>query len=121
MRHAAEQLPIAHEALGDMIRGQDWGGMTSAYMNYPTGLDFCPLLEGLERDHCQCPHWGYVIEGEIVITYKDGSEEPAVAGDMFYWPPWHSVRVTEDAEFVLFSPQHEHTPVMDHVNDKLAG
>ena len=29
MRSATEQLPIAHEALGEMIRGQDWGGMTT--------------------------------------------------------------------------------------------
>jgi hypothetical protein len=33
-----DDLPIAHEALGEMIRGQDWGGMTSAYMQYPTLL-----------------------------------------------------------------------------------
>ena len=32
MRNAIEQLPIAHEATGEMIRGQDWGGMTSAYI-----------------------------------------------------------------------------------------
>ncbi|NQV07648.1 hypothetical protein HQ535_13970 [bacterium] len=49
MKSNVETLPIAHEALGEMIRGQDWGGMTSAYMQYPTGLDFCPLLQGLER------------------------------------------------------------------------
>ena len=52
MKSNVENLPIAHEALGEMIRGQDWGGMTSAYMQYPAGLDFGPLLEGLERDHC---------------------------------------------------------------------
>jgi hypothetical protein len=55
MKSNVEALPIAHEALGEMIRGQDWVGMTSAYMGHPSGLDFGPMLEG---DHCQCPHWG---------------------------------------------------------------
>jgi hypothetical protein len=50
MKSNGEALPIAHEALGEMIRGQDWGGMTSAYMEYPTGLDFGPMLEGLVGD-----------------------------------------------------------------------
>ena len=40
MRTTIETLPIAHEKLGEMVRGQDWGGTTSAYMEYPTGLDF---------------------------------------------------------------------------------
>jgi hypothetical protein len=29
------------------------------------------------------------------------------------------VRVNRDAEFVLFSPQHEHTPVLDHIRRKM--
>ena len=74
MKSNVAELPIAHEALGEMIRGQDWGGMTSAYMQYPTGLDFCPLLEGLERDHCQCPHWGFVLQGQITTTDVSGKQ-----------------------------------------------
>jgi hypothetical protein len=35
---------------------------------------------------------------------------------MFYWPPFHTVRVAKDAEFVLFSPQQEHTPVIVFFN-----
>jgi hypothetical protein len=30
------------------------------------------------------------------------------------------VRVERDAEIILFSPQVEHTAVMDHILDKLA-
>ena len=32
MKSNAKDLPTAHEALGEMVRGQDWGGTTSAYM-----------------------------------------------------------------------------------------
>jgi hypothetical protein len=53
MKSNIEDLPIAAEDLGEMIRGEEWGGMTSAYMQYPAGLDLAPLLKGLERDHCQ--------------------------------------------------------------------
>ena len=97
MRTTIETLPIAHEKLGEMIRGQEWGGMTSAYMQYPTGLDFCPLLEGLERDHCQCPHWGYVMEGRIRVNYEDGTEEVVGAGEIYYWPSGHTVVVEADS------------------------
>jgi hypothetical protein len=27
--------------------------------------------------------------------------------------------VTRDAEFVLFSPQHEHTPVLEHIRRQI--
>jgi hypothetical protein len=39
---------------------------------------------------------------------------------MFYWPPGHTLRADEDAEFVLFSPEHEHGAVLDHVKQKVA-
>jgi hypothetical protein len=40
---------------------------------------------------------------------------------MFYWPPGHTVKVNEDAEFILFSPQHEHTPVLEHIGRQVNG
>ena len=39
----------------------------------------------------------------------------------FYWPPGHNVLVEADAEIVMFSPQHEHTRVIDHMRAKVAG
>jgi hypothetical protein len=119
MRDPVEQLPIAHEALGEMIRGQDWGGMTSAYVNYPTGLDFRPLLEGLERDHCQCPHWGYVIEGRVRVNYEDGSEETVSAGELYYWPAGHTIVVDDAVRMVEFSPHDQMSDVLAHAVAKL--
>ena len=119
MRTSVDQLPIAHEALGDMIRGQDWGGMTSAYMNYPTGLDFCGLLEGLDGDHCQCPHWGYVIEGRVRVNYQDGSEEVVRAGELYYWPAGHTIFVEDAVRMVEFSPHDQMSEVLAHVVAKL--
>ena len=119
MKSNVEDLPIAHAKLGEMVRGQDWGGMTSAYMQYPTGLDFCPLLEGLERDHCQCPHWGFVIEGRIRVDYEDGAEEFVGAGEVYYWPSGHTIVVEEAVRMVEFSPHDQMSAVLAHVVGKL--
>ena len=119
MRSNVKDLPIAHEALGEMIRGQDWGGMTSAYMEYPAGLDFGPLLEGLEGDLCQCPHWGFVIEGSIRVSYSDGSEELVGAGQLYYWPSGHTVVVEEPVKMVEFSPHDQMSQVVANVVGKL--
>lgn len=61
------------------------------------------------------------MEGELTDTYADGTREIVDGGDLFYWPPGHTVRVGADAEVILFSPQHEHGVVMDHMRKKMAG
>jgi hypothetical protein len=62
-----------------------------------------------------------MISGELVVAYTDGTEETCVGQDLFYWPPGHSIRVVDDAEVILFSPQIEHGSVMDHMLAKMAG
>ena len=78
-------------------------------------------LQGSEGDLCQSPHWGYLIEGEITVTYSDKQEETISAGDLFYWPPGHTLRVGKDAEIILFSPQAEHCKVVNHLHSQLCG
>jgi hypothetical protein len=119
MKTNVNDLPTAHESLGEMIRGQEHGGMTSAYMQYPAGLDLRPLLEGLEGDHCQCPHWGFVIEGSIRVYYQDGTEELVSAGEIYYWPPGHTVVVEEAIRMVEFSPHDQMSQVLNHVVGKM--
>ena len=84
------------------------------------GTDLAPLLEGLDHDACHGPHWGYMIAGDVVVSYTDGTAETCTTGQLFHWPAGHSVRVEQDAEIILFSPQVEHTAVMDHILAKLA-
>jgi len=119
MKSNLKDIPIANAALGEMIRGQEWGGMTSAYMEYPAGLNFTPLLEGLEGDLCQCPHWGYVMEGKIRVDYADGSEETVGAGELYYWPSGHTVLIEEDVKMVEFSPHDQMSQVVANVVSKL--
>lgn len=95
------------------------GTMAGEYFSLKEGTDIAPLLKGLQQDLCQSPHWGYVIEGEVVLSYSDGTEETTSAGDLFYWPPGHSVRVVRNAEIVIFSPQAEHCAVVEHMKQRL--
>ncbi|MEJ2566107.1 MAG: cupin domain-containing protein [Gammaproteobacteria bacterium] len=97
------------------------GTMAGEYFSLGAGTDIAPLLKGLKSDACQAPHWGYMISGEVVVTYTDGNVETCKEKDLFYWPPGHSVRVVKDSEVILFSPQREHTHVMDHMLSKMKG
>jgi hypothetical protein len=74
----------------------------------------------LQDDACQAPHWGYVISGHVVVTYTDGDVDECRGGDLFFWPPGHSVRVVDDAEVILFSPRAEHLAVVDHMKEQMA-
>ncbi|MEA5386882.1 hypothetical protein VB779_07300 [Haloarculaceae archaeon H-GB11] len=60
-----------------------------------------------------------MISGQLTVTYTDGSEEVDEGGDMYYWPPGHTVQADEDTEVVMFSPQHEHGEVIDHMRNKM--
>lgn len=95
--------------------------MGGEYFSLGAGTDIAPLLKGLEGDACQAPHWGYMVSGEVVVTFTSGTAETCQENDLFYWPPGHTVRVVRDAEIVLFSPQHEHAHAMDHMLDKMKG
>lgn len=95
--------------------------LAAEYFSLGAGTDIAPLLEGLEGDACQAPHWGFMLSGRVVVSYADSTEDDCVAGDLFHWPPGHSVRVIDDAEVILFSPQAEHAAVMDHMLVRMAG
>jgi hypothetical protein len=111
---------VARQAVnfGDVSK---YGELGAEYFSLGAGTDIAPLLKGLDDDMCQAPHWGYVMSGRLVVSYSDGTEETCAGDDLFYWPPGHSVRVVADAEMILFSPQEEHTAVMDHMIAAMAG
>jgi hypothetical protein len=128
MRIARNDVPVRIDAPGAVARQvQDFGDATGygmiggEYFSLAAGTDITPLLHGLEDDLCQAPHWGYLIEGQVTVRFADGAEEAVNGGDLFYWPPGHTVRVGADAEVILFSPQHEHGQVIDHMLEKMRG
>ena len=128
MRIAKDDVEVRMEIPGAVIRQRrDFGDasglekISGEYFTLSAGVDTTPLFEGLDGNLCQCPHWGFVLRGRITTTDAKGAQETVNASDLFYWPPGHNVRVDSDAEIVMFSPQHEHSHVIDHMIRKVKG
>ena len=128
MRITKQDVDIKMEIPGAVIRQRrdfgditGFGGLSCEFFTLSAGVDTTPLFQGLEGDACQCPHWGYVLVGVLTTTDERGVEETVREGDLFFWPAGHNVRVDEDAEIVMFSPQDEHSAVIQHMLDKVSG
>jgi hypothetical protein len=125
MKIAKENMEVKMEIPGAVIRQRaDFGDasgiakISGEYFSLSAGVDTTPLFIGLEGNLCQSPHWGYVLSGQLTTTDADGIQETVNANDMFYWPPGHNVKVNADAEIIMFSPQHEHSQVINHMIEK---
>jgi hypothetical protein len=112
------ELPALMEGPGASVRATPWGGMSCNYNQFAAGTDLAPLFEGLPDDLCPCPHWGYMLKGAVRARYTDGREEVVRAGELFYWPPGHSVAFDEDTAYVEFSPERELDAVLAHIGRK---
>jgi hypothetical protein len=128
MRVAKDNVDVRMEIPGAVIRQRTGFGdvgefdkISGEYFTLSAGVDTTPLFQGLEGDLCQCPHWGFVLRGQLTTTDAKGARETVNANDLFYWPPGHNVKVDDDAEIVMFSPQREHSQVIDHMIEKARG
>jgi hypothetical protein len=123
-----DKVEVRMDIPGAVIRQQTgfgdvsgYGKISAEYFTLAAGVDTTPLFQGLDGDLCQCPHWGFVVSGRLTTTDADGAQETVSVNDLFYWPPGHNVRIDDDAEIVMFSPQHEHTQVINHMIQKVSG
>jgi len=107
-------LPMAIEAGGVEFRMDRAGEQSVAWVRLPKGVDLRPGLVGLPGDLCQCPHWGYMISGRLVMHGKDG-DQVYEAGQAFYWAPGHAPEALEDCEYVDVSPSRELEQVVRHL------
>lgn len=127
MRVTMDQVDVRMQIPGVVIRQRtDFGDATGfdtisgEYFTLSEGVDTTSLFQGLEGDLCQCPHWGFVLRGRLTTTDARGAQETVTTNDLFYWPPGHNVRVDDDAEIVMFSPQQQHSEVIDHMIGKVS-
>jgi hypothetical protein len=109
-----DEVPVALEGDGVEVRLQDVGDMTVSFFTIPKGTDLRPLLVGQPGDLCQCPHYGYMLEGKVRMHTDSGAQDYE-AGQAYYWGPGHAPEALEDSRFVEFSPTAEFHTVFDHV------
>lgn len=98
MRVAREQVDVRLAIPGVVIRQRkDFGSVrgfdqiSGEDFTLAAGVDTTALFKGLDRDLCQCPHWGYVLSGALTTTDEYGVQETAHAHDLFHWPAGHNV------------------------------
>jgi ethanolamine utilization protein EutQ (cupin superfamily) len=112
MHGSKQDLPATIEADEAVIREAEWADIHVGFETYNEDFDLAPLLEGLPEDKCQCPHYGYVLEGRMRVRYAD-HEEVVEAGDAYYIAPGHAPFMEAGTEIVEFSPKDEYRKTME--------
>lgn len=88
-------------------RSQELDGYVVNFVEFRQNIDATPLMKGLPDDRCQCPHWGYVLEGKMTFRYPD-RVEAYCAGEAYYAPPGHvPIEHEPGTKVVQFSPKEE--------------
>ena len=87
-------------------RSSQLDGYTVNFVTITKTHDLGPMLASLPGGSCSCPHWGYVLNGRVVVRYAD-REETLEAGDAFYMAPGHAPEAEEGTELVQFSPTEQ--------------
>ena len=109
-----EQVPVAIKDDNVEVRIVEVGEMTAGFFRLAKGTDLGPALAGLPDDRCQCPHWGYMIEGSLTMRTAEG-DKTYRAGEAFYWAPGHVPVANEDCAYWDFSPTSEFMKVVEHI------
>src|SRR6185312_3073756 len=109
-----EELPVAVGGNGVDFRTRQFGEMSVAWVKLDAGADLRPAFVGLPGDMCQCPHWGYMLRGELRMHTPSG-QQTYRAGEAFYWAAGHAPEAVTDCEYIDVSPPEEIKKVLDHV------
>jgi hypothetical protein len=88
MRVAKDKVDVKMEIPGVTIRQQlDFGDasglgkISGEYFTLAQGVDTTPIFQGLDGNLCQCPHWGFVLSGELTTTDTAGNQETVSTND----------------------------------------
>lgn len=112
--YIANELPVALSDAGIEVRAAEAGEMTVGFFRLKQGMDLGPALVGLPDDACPCPHWGYMLEGRLLMRVP-GGDQTYEAGQAFYWGPGHAPYALTDCAYVDFSPSKELAAVVAHI------
>lgn len=118
-KQSMRDVPVAMEGEGFSSRQVEWGGMTFAVEQCDRPMDPAPLFATLPTRRCECPHWGYVIEGSITFRYAD-HDETVEAGELYYAAPGHIPLLEAPAKLIELSPTTDLRQTVEGINAALA-
>jgi hypothetical protein len=119
MRGSFSDIPVAVEMPEGRLRYAEWGGQTVELGETVARADPSALFAGLPDNRCQCPHWGYVIEGTLRYRFAD-HDEAFSAGDVYYAAPGHTPVLEAGTRYVEFSPTDLLAKTMEVVERNMA-
>jgi hypothetical protein len=79
-------------------------GTTIGFESFEQAGDFTPMYKGLPDDRCQSHHWGYVIEGRMIMHRPEG-DVVAEQGEAYYVGPENrrsSLALSRFARYVVW-------------------
>ena len=118
MRGCKADMEKSFDELGIVMQEAVWGDMHVSFEVFREAFDVTPLHKGCPDDRCQCPHWGYVMKGQVKVIYPD-HEEIVRAGDAYYISPGHHAVYEAGTEAVEFSPNGPFKETMECVGRNL--
>src|SRR3954463_3209834 len=73
-RTRKDEAPIVIDEAVITGRYVELDGYTVSFETFHTDADPAELFRGLPDDRCQCPHWGYVVSGRLIMRFADRHE-----------------------------------------------
>ena len=119
MHRSSMDLPAVFDSPQGTWRMTEWEGMNVEYMSFRQEVDPAQLLNFRPDSLCPCPHWGYVIKGQVRFVFAD-HEEICTAGDVCYVAPGHRPVFAANTEFVAISQAEAYRPVIEAIKQTLA-
>src|ERR1051325_2661291 len=103
MHASKDEIPITDNNAFLECREAEWSGMTVVFetvkRDFDTGTElWSDTLSGA----CQCPHWGFLFKGSVIVRYQDKVEH-LEAGQAFYLAPGHLVTMKAGTELLTVS------------------
>ena len=117
---ASHDLVTSFDADGILVREAEWGALNVGFQRFPKGFDLSPYLRGLPNDECQCPHWGYVTKGRLVIAARGKPDLVVGPGETYYMAPGHTIRFDAETELIEWSPAEDLAKTMKVIEANFA-
>jgi hypothetical protein len=101
------------------VREEVADGYEFAFIDLHEESDMAGLLKGLPDDRCSCPHWGYVMSGQLTFTFAE-HVEVFEAGDAYYVGPGHTPAMAAGTQVLMISPEEQAAEVNAVIQSNLA-